>query len=110
MPIMLPAITTWFAILVCWPLPGPPMSTMVSPMRLNRGRTLSKASCSPPTMIASFASRAPTSPPETGASREATDRFFASSWMRIAREGSEVVMSQTTQPAPAPARIPSLPK
>ncbi len=49
-------------------------------------------------MMASFASRAPTSPPDTGASRVATDFARASAWIRTARDGSEVLMSQTTLP------------
>ena len=72
---------------------------MVLPMHANSGRTRSKAAASPPTMIDSRASRAPTSPPETGASRLATPRARAAASISRASDGSLVVMSTSTAPA-----------
>ena len=45
------------------------MRWTVLPIRRKRGRAASKAFSGPPTIMQSLASRAPTSPPETGASR-----------------------------------------
>ena len=61
-------------------------------------------------MIASLALRAPTSPPDTGASRASTPFFLASAWMRWARVGSEVVISTITEPGAAPASAPRSPR
>ena len=50
----------------------------------------------------SVAFRAPTSPPETGASTDSTPRFPAASWISRASAGSLVVMSTRTLPLAAP--------
>jgi len=73
------AIRIWFTIFVCWPAPGPPWRTTVFPITSNSGRTRSTAASSPPTMIDRVALRAPTSPPETGASIASTPRARAAS-------------------------------
>ena len=69
---MLVAIRIWLTILVCWPAPAGPWWTIVLPMVSKSGRRASTTSFSPPIMIDSRASRAPTSPPETGASTACT--------------------------------------
>ena len=65
---------------------------------------------SPPIMIDSRASLAPTSPPETGASTEWTPLAFAASAISTASAGSLVVMSTRTEPDFAPARAPCSPR
>ena len=59
----------WLATLQVWPSPAPPIRVMFLPISSNSGWTRAKASCAPPTMMVSAAASAPTSPPETGASR-----------------------------------------
>ncbi|MNC85222.1 hypothetical protein D3C83_08120 [compost metagenome] len=59
----------WFATLHVCPSPLPPTSVMFFPMRSNTGLTLLKVASLPPTMMVSAAFFAPTSPPDTGASR-----------------------------------------
>ena len=108
-PTMLLAMRIWLTILVCWPAPAGPCRTMVLPRHSNSGRTRSNTAGSPPTMIDSRASRAPTSPPDTGASRLATPRARAAASISRASEGSLVVMSTSTAPAAAPASAPSAP-
>ena len=65
---MLEAIKTWLTIFVCWPAPAGPWWTIVLPMVSKSGFKASTTAASPPIMIESRASRAPTSPPDTGAS------------------------------------------
>ena len=60
-------------------------------------------------MMESRASRAPMSPPETGASIAAIPRAAAALAISTARAGSLVVMSTRTEPAAAPASVPSAP-
>ena len=59
----------WFATLHVWPSPLPPTSVMFFPISSKNGCTLLNAASGPPTMIVSDAPFAPTSPPDTGASR-----------------------------------------
>ena len=106
---MLEAIRTWLTILVCWPAPAGPWCTMVLPIVSKRGRKASTTSFSPPIMIESRASFAPTSPPETGASTAWTFLALAAWSISIARAGSLVVMSTRTVPGFAPASVPSVP-
>lgn len=143
---------TWLTSLVCCPAPAGPMWLMFFPMHWNSGSTRSNASLSlqdqhnrsepkrrpgmnnrhahPPTMMASRASRAPISPPDTGASathesamtttktasREtgppsaAMPFLAASAAMSLASEGSEVVMSTTTPPGRCAASTPLSPR
>ena len=61
-------------------------------------------------MIASVPARAPVSPPDTGASRDATPRCAACSCSRLASAGSDVVMSITMLPLAVPARTPPDPR
>ena len=51
-----------------WPSPAPPQCTTRRPIASSSGRAASKSSSEPPTMKASVAFSAPTTPPETGAS------------------------------------------
>ena len=107
---MLEAIRTWLTILVCWPAPAGPWCTIVLPMTSKRGRKASTTSFSPPIMIDSRASCAPTSPPETGASTAWTFLARAAWSISIARAGSLVVMSTRTVPGFAPASVPCVPQ
>ena len=59
----------WLATLVVWPSPLPPTSVMFLPISSNSGLTFSNAPSGPPTMMVRLAALAPTSPPDTGASR-----------------------------------------
>ena len=58
----------WLTIFVCWPAPGPPWWIHFEPIVFQIGSRAATVSASPPIMIESVALRAPTSPPETGAS------------------------------------------
>ena len=66
---MIPAHMIWFVALAAWPAPLSPRRVAVRPIAANTGATRSKAGLGPPTMIASVPSRAPSTPPLTGASR-----------------------------------------
>ena len=66
---------------------------MLVPIRRRIGSAASNASLLPPTMIDSLASRAPTSPPDTGASSAWQPCAAAWAAMRRASSGLEVVMS-----------------
>ena len=57
------------ATLQVWPLPLSPIRVMFLPIRANKGWTLFNVASLPPTMMVRLAALAPTSPPETGASR-----------------------------------------
>ena len=59
--------------------PAAPWWTIVLPIASNTDCTAATASLSPPIMIESAAFFAPTSPPDTGASREWTPFAFAAS-------------------------------
>ena len=59
----------WFATLQVCPAPTSPTSVMFAAINSSSGRTRSKVSPLPPHMIVRLAPFAPTSPPETGASR-----------------------------------------
>ena len=76
-PTRFPATTIWLVSLVCWPAPAGPWCTIVLPIRSSSGRTRANASASPPTMIDSVPLRAPTSPPDTGASSAARPASLA---------------------------------
>ena len=69
------AMRIWLTILVCWPAPGPPWRIHFEPIAFQSGSSAATVSASPPIMIESVALRAPTSPPETGASMLTTPRF-----------------------------------
>ena len=59
----------WLATFAVCPSPLPPTSVMFFPNFSNSGLIFSNVASGPPTMIDSVAFFAPTSPPETGASR-----------------------------------------
>ena len=103
-------IRIWLTIFVCWPAPAPPRWTIERPITSNSGITARIASASPPTMIERVALRAPTSPPETGASIACTSRSRARSKISTASDGSVVVMSTIVDPGAAPARTPWSPR
>ncbi|COG71106.1 Uncharacterised protein [Streptococcus pneumoniae] len=83
---------------------------MFVPNFSSKGKHLSYISFSPPTIIASFASFAPTSPPETGASNVYIFLLFATSLIRFAKVGVDVVKSIAIVPSFACSIIPSIPK
>ena len=67
---MFSATMIWLATLHTWPEPGAsPTWVMFLPISSNSGMARSKSVVAPPTMMVSAAFFAPTSPPDTGASR-----------------------------------------
>ena len=66
---MLSATMIWLATLQVWPSPTPPTKVMFLPISSNRGLTRANEASVAPTMMVRLAALAPTSPPETGASR-----------------------------------------
>jgi hypothetical protein len=65
----LSATIIWLATLAVWPSPLSPMRVMFSPISCSSGSTRRNVASGPPTMIVKLADCAPTSPPDTGASR-----------------------------------------
>src|SRR5581483_7260535 len=103
------AIRIWFTILVCWPAPASPWRTKVLPSVCQTGASASTISGSPPIMIERRASRAPTSPPETGASTAWAERARAAAAISRASCGSLVDMSTKIWAGRAAASAPSSP-
>src|SRR5262249_51748327 len=83
---------------------------MVLPIACQQGAKASTTSLSPPIMIDNRASRAPMSPPETGASTLYTPALDAASAISTASAGSLVVISTRIDPRWQPASDPSGPK
>ena len=79
-------------------------------MASNSGTERSKAPCGPPTMMVRVPSRAPTSPPLTGASRAWTSFCARRSASMRAVSGLIVLLSMKTVPGSAPSRIPFAPR
>ncbi len=104
---IVPATISWLAALTVCPAPVGPTWTMVLPSDWRMGSAVSKSSASPPTMIDRLASRAPTSPPLTGASRNRTPLACASPATRRAVSGRTVLMSMSSIPSRAMLRTPS---
>ncbi len=103
------ATTIWFATLQVWPSPFSPTSVMFLPISSNTGLTWSKVACLPPHMIDSAAFFAPTSPPDTGASRYSQPSsliFFANSFVST---GEIELMSTTILPLDRPSATPFSP-
>ena len=96
----------WFATLVIWPSPLPPTSVMFLPMRSKSGFTWSNAAWLPPTMIVRLAALAPTSPPETGASRYSQPSSFTRLAKPLVATGEMELMSTTILPFTSPSAIP----
>jgi len=71
---------------------------MFFPIAASTGRTFSKADFSPPAMIASVASRAPTTAPDTGASTKEIPFDSRTTPSSRVPTGSDELMSTTTQP------------
>ena len=59
---------TWLTALTAWPAPIGPTWVIVRPIAARTGRARSTSAASPPTKIVRVAFRAPSLPPETGAS------------------------------------------
>ena len=70
-------MSVWLTILACCPAPAPPCRTHFEPIAFQQGSSRSTVVASPPIMIESVPLRAPTSPPETGASIAVTPRSAA---------------------------------
>src|SRR3954452_19790012 len=103
------ATTTWLHALTTWPAPTGPTWTIVLPSASHSGFARAKSSSRPPAMIESVASRAPTSPPLTGASTQPIPRAPHSCAISRVTTGEIVLMSTTSEPDRAPASRPSSP-
>src|SRR6516225_6309626 len=103
------ATIIWLATLVVWPSPLAPTRVMFLPISSNSGLTLSKAACGPPTMIVSEAALAPTSPPETGASRYSQPSAVMRRAKSLVAIGEMELMSTTILPGVSPSATPLLP-
>lgn len=57
-------------IFAAWPAPAPPQCTAFLPITESSGSARANAASSPPAMKVRVPASAPTTPPETGASRE----------------------------------------
>ena len=101
------ATMIWFATLAVWPSPLPPTRVMFLPMFWNSGRARAKAWASPPTMMLRVAALAPTSPPDTGASRYCAPFSLILAANALVAVGEIELMSMTILPGPTPAAIPS---
>jgi hypothetical protein len=101
-------VTIWLAALATCPAPESPTCTMFLPMQAKAGRAVRKRRSLPPTMIDSVPATAPTSPPETGASRKSMPLPSRRAAMSRAAAGRIVLMSTATRPGPAGARHPLL--
>ena len=66
---MTPAHMIWLVAFAAWPEPLAPKCVTARPIACSTGCARSNAAASPPTMIARVPSRAPSTPPLTGASR-----------------------------------------
>src|SRR5450830_1724656 len=104
---MFSATMIWFATLAVWPSPLPPTRVMFLPMFWSNGSARSKVCGSPPTMMLKVPALAPTSPPDTGASR-----YCAPVWLILAANalvavGEIELMSITTLFGDRPAATPS---
>jgi hypothetical protein len=64
-----PTTQIWLVILVICPAPDGPISTMRAPYEATTGSAVANAASSPPTMTVRVPLRAPSTPPDTGASR-----------------------------------------
>ena len=75
---------------------------MLVPMHSSTGRARSRSAAAPPTMMVSAAFMAPSDPPETGASRNATPPAASSAAISRVASGLMVDMSTTSAPGSAP--------
>ena len=105
-PMVMPTII-WLASLASWPDPIGP-TWVGRPSTCRTGRARSKSARRPPAMMARVPASAPTVPPDTGASRQSTDRAARrAAWSRASR-GCMDDMSTTSVPGCRPAAVPCL--
>src|SRR5437867_7267198 len=103
---MFNATMIWLATLVVWPSPLPPTSVMFLPISSNSGFTFANAASLPPTMIVSDAALAPTSPPDTGASRYSHPSALIFCANSLVASGEIELMSTTVLPLLNPCATP----
>ena len=103
------ATMIWLATFVVCPSPLPPTRVMLAPIRSNSGLTVSNVAWLPPTMMVSLPALAPTSPPETGASRYSQPRALIRSAKPLVSMGEMELMSTTILPADRPSATPFSP-
>ena len=98
---------TWLTALTAWPAPIGPTWVIVRPIAVRTGRARSTSASSPPTKIVSVAFRAPSLPPETGASTIRSSRSARRAAKSQLPDGAIVEQSTTSVPGLAPATSPS---
>ena len=94
--------------LAAWPSPAPPQCTMRRPIASSSGSASAKSSSEPPTMKASVAFSAPTTPPDTGASRLRCPAASASACACCASSTAIVEESMKSVPGLADGEQPGL--
>ena len=93
---------TWLTALTAWPAPIGPTWVIVLPSAARTGRARSTSSASPPTKIVRVAFRAPSLPPETGASTIDRPCSFSRAAKSQLPDGAIVEQSMMRVPARAP--------
>ena len=99
----------WLQSFTVCPAPLSPQWVMRLPIVSRTGRTRSRASAVPPHMIESVPLIAPCSPPEIGASMNATSRSASRAAIWRVTAGEIVDMSITTEPGRMRSMIPGVP-
>ncbi len=100
---------TWLTALTAWPAPIGPTWVIVRPIAARTGRACSTSAASPPTKIVRVALRAPSLPPETGASTIRRPRSARRAAKSQLPDGAMVEQSTMSVPAAAPSTTPPAP-
>ena len=98
---------TWLTALTACPAPIRPTCVIVRPIADRTGRACSTSLASPPTKIVSVAFRAPSLPPDTGASTSRSSRSARRAAKLQLPDGAIVEQSMTGVPGLAPSATPS---
>ena len=102
-------MSTWLTALPAWPAPGPPRCVIDRQNASSAGRAIATCASSPPTNAVSWPLRAPSEPPETGASTAPAPRSASAAATRRDVSGAIVEQSSTTAPRSMPSAMPSAP-
>src|ERR1035437_7378046 len=106
----MPLITTWLTALAAWPLPRGPRWVIVLPTASKTGLARATSGSAPPTNIVRVPRRAPSDPPETGASTRPTPCSASRRPKSRVASGEIVEQSMTRLPSSAPSAPPPGPK
>ena len=100
--------SSWLTVFIAAPSPWlRPTWRSLSPSRKRKSAARSNTTFGPPAMIVSVPASAPTTPPETGASRKAMPISASFSPMAFTRSGGQVAMRTTSLPRPSARAAPS---